>query len=81
MKQSINQVALYRKIDETKVEEAQIHFSPLNLSYDGSNDEPQNIDLTTLEDNSEVQVNEFDSMWSPNDNNLIINQTLYIDNP
>ncbi|WP_436865597.1 hypothetical protein [Mammaliicoccus sciuri] len=81
MKQSINQVALYRKIDEAKVEEAQIHFSPLNLSYDRSNDEPQNIDLTTLEDNAEIQVNEFDSMWSPNDNNLIINQTLYIDNP
>ncbi|WP_323707116.1 hypothetical protein P3U62_00635 [Mammaliicoccus vitulinus] len=81
MKQSINQVELYRKIDGNKVEEAKIHFSPLNLSYEEiTNDNFQYIDLSSLENQEEIQINEFDAMWSPNDNNLIINQTLYIEN-
>ena len=80
MKQSTNQVALYRKIDEAKIEEAQVHFSPLELFYNDSNeDDPKPIDMNSLED-ADIQINEFDSMWSPHENNLNIKQTLLVDN-
>ncbi|WP_182476629.1 hypothetical protein, partial [Staphylococcus gallinarum] len=38
------------------------------------------IDVSNVE-NMEFQINEFDSMWSPSENNLRIKQTLTIDNP
>lgn len=80
MRQPTNQIALYRKIDEDYVEKAKLHFSPLTLSYESSEDEEAKyIELKDLED-SDIQVNEFDSMWSPNENNLKLTQTLFIDN-
>ncbi|MFC1256590.1 hypothetical protein ACFGC5_10610 [Staphylococcus xylosus] len=80
MKQSLNQVSLYKKIDDAKIEEAQIHFSPLELYYDNfDGNEANYIDISSLED-SDIQINEFDSMWSPHENNLNIKQKMFINN-
>lgn len=79
MKQSVNQVALYRKINSEIIKEAQIHFSPLNLYY-VNDDEIKTIDLSSVE-GQEVLINDIDSMWSPYENELQIEQELIIGNP
>lgn len=80
MIQSSNQIALYRKIDEQLIEKAGIKFGELTLSYTQSEGETKYIDLPEEELNF-IQINEFDSMWSPSENSLIIEQTLHVDNP
>lgn len=79
MKQSVNQVALYKKINSEIIKEAQIHFSSLNLYY-VNDDEIKTIDLSSIE-GQEVLINDIDSMWSPYENELQIEQELIIGNP
>ena len=81
MIQSVNQISLYKKIDEELLNVSGIQFHPVELSYDNlSNNDEEYIDVSNVE-NMEFQINEFDSMWSPSENNLRIKQTLTIDNP
>ncbi|RIP34986.1 hypothetical protein BUZ14_07385 [Staphylococcus gallinarum] len=81
MIQSVNQISLYKKIDEKLLNVSGIKFHPVELSYDNlSNNDEQYIDVSNVE-NKEFQINEFDAMWSPSENNLRIKQTLTIDNP
>lgn len=79
MKQSINQVELYRKINSEKAKEAKIDFYPLELSYE-RNDVNVSIDLSAIED-TDIAINKFDSMWCPHVNELKIKQELIIGNP
>ncbi|MEJ7542339.1 hypothetical protein [Staphylococcus intermedius] len=79
MKQSVNQIALYRKINSEITKEAQMHFSPLKICYE-NDDEIKTIDIDITED-KEILINEIDSMWSPYENELQIEQELIIGNP
>ena len=81
MLQSNNQISLYKKIDDKLIKDSNIRFSALSLSYystDTLNEENINIESNEL---NYIQINEYDSMWSPNENNLILKQSLLIEKP
>lgn len=81
MMQSVNQIALYKKIDEELLDVSGINFSPVELSYENiTNNEEISIDVKNSE-TMEFHINEFDSMWSPKENNLRIEQVVTIDSP
>lgn len=81
MIQSVNQISLYKKIDEDLLDASGIKFSPIELSYENiTNNEEKYIDITHSE-SMEFHINEFDTMWSPKENNLRLEQLLTIDSP
>ena len=81
MIQSVNQISLYKKIDEDLLNASGIKFSPIELSYENiTNNEEKYIDITHSE-SMEFHINEFDTMWSPKENNLRLEQLLIIDSP
>lgn len=81
MIQSVNQISLYKKIDDDLLDFSGVVFSPIELSYNSlENSDETYIDLSNL-DSNEIQINEFDSMWAPSENNLRIEQIITIEKP
>lgn len=79
MIQSTNQVSLYRQIDSIMAEEAGIEVSTPQFFYSTS-DGLKEIELDEEFDNV-LTINEFDTEWSPNENNLIVKQKFTFANP
>lgn len=78
---STNQIALYRKLNNEYIEKAKVRFEQLKLSYlTNDEEEIKEIEISDETLNS-YNINEFDSMWSPYDNNLKLEQKLVIDYP
>ncbi|WP_229716401.1 hypothetical protein [Staphylococcus pragensis] len=78
---STNQIALYRKLNNEYIEKAKVRFEQLKLSYlTNDEEEIKEIEISDEALNS-YNINEFDSMWSPYDNNLKLEQKLVIDYP
>lgn len=81
MIQSVNQISLYKKIDEELLNASGIRFSSVELSYENiTNNEEKYIDVKNSE-SMEFHINEFDSIWSPKENNLRLEQLVTIDSP
>ncbi|MDK2845114.1 MAG: hypothetical protein PWP69_1906 [Enterococcus sp.] len=74
-----NQISLYKKIDDQLIDSAQFSIGQPRLSYKMGN-EIKDIELSD-EIQEIIQINEYDSMWSPNENNLIIMQELSVITP
>ena len=71
---STNQIALYRKLNEKFIDEAGVKFEQLRLYY-SSNDLEEEKEISIDSENGvSININEFDSMWSPYDNNLRLEQ-------
>ena len=78
---STNQIALYRKLNEKFIDEAGVKFEQLRLYYSSNDlDEEKEISIDS-ENGVSININEFDSMWSPYDNNLRLEQKLIIEKP
>ncbi|WP_413367297.1 hypothetical protein [Lysinibacillus sp. 3P01SB] len=75
----VNEIALYNKIDEEMAEQAGLRIEEPVLFYKDNGEER----IIPLGDSFEglVQINEFDTMWSPNEHNLEIKQRFIIENP
>ena len=75
---STNQIALYRKLNEKFIDEAGVKFEQLRLYY-SSNDLEEEKEISIDSENGvSININEFDSMWSPYDNNLRLEQKLIL---
>ena len=71
---STNQITLYRKLNEKFIDEAGVKFEQLRLYYSSNDlDEEKEISIDS-ENGVSININEFDSMWSPYDNNLRLEQ-------
>ena len=79
MIQSTNQVSLYRQIDSIMAEEAGIEVSTPQFFYSTS-DGLKEIELDEKFENV-LTVNEFNTEWSPNENNLIVKQKFTFADP
>lgn len=78
---STNQIALYRKLNNEFIEKANVRFEQLKLSYISVDDlEEKEIEINE-ESLVSYNINEFDSMWSPYENNLKLEQKLIIEYP
>lgn len=77
--QTINQISLYNKLDEELSEKVGVEIKPPKLNYT-NNDETKEIILDE-EFDGVLTINSFDSLWSPNENNLKISQMFTISNP
>lgn len=84
---AVNQISLYKKVTPLILNESGVQILGPKISY--KNDEglitevPLDISdkVFTESQHFMVQVNEHEAMWSPNDNNLWIEQVIKIDNP
>ena len=79
MIQSTNQVSLYRQIDSIMAEEAGIEVSTPQFFYSTS-DGLKEIELNETFDGV-LTINEFDTQWGPNENELIVKQKFTFANP
>ncbi|AMB97392.1 hypothetical protein [Aerococcus urinaeequi] len=79
MSQLNNQIALYSKLTERLAEEVGIHFATPVFSYSNQG-ETIYIEVEENFDNI-LTINEFDSEWSPIEDNLEIQQKCVFNNP
>lgn len=79
MSQLNNQISLYNKLTEQLAEEVGIHFATPIFSYFNQG-ETTYIEVTEKFD-SILTINEYDSEWSPVEDNLEINQKCVFDDP
>ncbi|RIN55579.1 hypothetical protein [Staphylococcus simulans] len=80
MVHSINQIALYKKIDNRLIDYAGIRFTDLSFIYSQASGEEKAIEIPS-DAQYFIEINEYDDMWSPSENNLIVKQKLQIDKP
>lgn len=78
---STNQIALYRKLNNEFIEKANVKFEQLRLSYTNIDDHEEKEIEISKENLISYNINEFDSMWSPYENNLKLEQKLIIEYP
>jgi hypothetical protein len=81
MIQSVNQIDLYKKIDDDLMQRAGIHFSSIELTYSNKTDEKEILINVNENELTSIYVNEEDSMWSPSENELRFLQNLTIKDP
>jgi len=77
--QSTNQVSLYRQIDSNMIEAAGIEVSTPQFFYNTS-EGVKEIELGEEFDNV-LTINEFDTEWSPKENDLTVKQKFTFANP
>ncbi|MEB8068151.1 hypothetical protein [Mammaliicoccus fleurettii] len=79
MVQTINQISLYKKLNEKLAESVNIDISYPNINYIDKNEKKDVIVNEGF--NDVLTINSFDSMWSPNENNLNISQLFVFSHP
>lgn len=79
MIQSTNQVSLYKKFDMRLLELSGLEISNPIISYENS--EGEKIIEINSETPYDININEFDTDWAPNDFNLKITQKFMVKNP
>ncbi|EAE3409281.1 TPA: hypothetical protein PNM84_001333 [Listeria monocytogenes] len=79
MAQPINQISLYRKMTDDLLGEVGIYISAPEFKYMYEKNEKE-ILLNESFDGI-LTINEYDSMWSPNENNLEMSQLFRFENP
>lgn len=84
---SVNQISLYKKITDDMLKESKIQIKSPTLTYISEETETiaidSNIEDSYIKEPQEfyIQVNEFDTMWSPSENELFIEQEIIIEDP
>lgn len=73
-----NQISLYKKIDSQFLSDIGFQIHNLLLSY--NSDEGEKVIEITQEDNSYIPINKFDSLWSPDINELHLIQKFSFEN-
>lgn len=79
MVHTMNQISLYKKLDEELAEMVDIDIYHPNINYLDKNEKKEIILSEELD--GILAINSFDSMWSPNENNLNISQMFKFSNP
>lgn len=79
MVQSVNQISLYRKMTEKMSEEVGINIELPEITY-MENDETKEI---TVNNDFEgiIKINEYDTMWSPDQHNMRVFQNFTFEKP
>nr|WP_263314752.1 hypothetical protein [Mammaliicoccus sp. Marseille-Q6498] len=79
MAQSMNQISLYKKMDEELSKKVDLKIQPPKLYYI---DDSVNKEIVVNEDFDDIlTINSYDSMWSPNENNLNVKQLFIFNSP
>ena len=79
MAHSTNQISLYQKMDETMEKKTEMHISIPILSYYDKNEKKEILPNEEFE--GIVLINEYDSMWSPNEHDLEVSQIFLFEKP
>lgn len=78
---SINSISLYKQIDKTYIEDAQIEVLMPKLSYQNAEGSITHLDLSEVENFEIIEINRYDDEWSSSKNELRYSQVVKIGNP
>lgn len=74
-----NQISLYKKMNEELLDQVGLNIHNLLLSYTIGNEVKEILNQGVLE--NQININEYDDMWSPLENELKLKQCFVFSNP